>query len=398
MLLKFEAVSRPILLDQGMKLLAPLGRVFANWPWREVSPEGQREPQIAVTEEDGVPVLRAPWLAGPLRYADPVALADSLATQLVRAWARDRALAIWIDAAAVSFGEELVVLLGGRRGARGLIVAALAASGHRVFADGLLPVAAADRRGIGMGIAPRIELPLPDGLPWAQRAALLMQKDTGNGSFFHLNPGRERIACFGETAPIRAFVLLDESASGPTALRAARSGTILKRMLLHGGCEGISATQMLDRLHRLVAGAPCYRLAGGDADAARVTLRARFAMWRSGDVARAAMEPAGDPPDRRRSSGPRNPTGPCYRPSDGLSERQVEGDLFLVGGGGETIYHLNGLGAGLWRLLGEAHGLDDAVCVLRDAFPYVDHVVVEQDARALVADLTARGLLVERAG
>jgi len=74
----------------------------------------------------------------------------------------------------------------------------------------------------------------------------------------------------------------------------------------------------------------------------------------------------------------------------------VDGDLFLVDRGGNTIYHLNGLGAGLWTLLDDSHGLDDVIDVLGDAFPYMDRVALEDDVQALVGELTQRGLLLER--
>ncbi|MCK4868786.1 MAG: PqqD family protein, partial [Alphaproteobacteria bacterium] len=72
-------------------------------------------------------------------------------------------------------------------------------------------------------------------------------------------------------------------------------------------------------------------------------------------------------------------------------------DLFLVNPGGQTIYHLYGLGAGMWRLLDGSHGLDDVVTVLKEAYPDVGFEAIESDVRTLVDDLADRGLLIEKA-
>ena len=80
-----------------------------------------------------------------------------------------------------------------------------------------------------------------------------------------------------------------------------------------------------------------------------------------------------------------------------MTEELVDSDLFLANPGGQTIYHLNGLGAGLWRLLDGTHGLDDVVTVLKEAFPNVESEAIESDVLALVDDLADRGLLIEKA-
>lgn len=397
MLLQFDSITRPVLLEQGLKVLPPLGRAFAGWPHREVAREGRPDPLINVLLLDDRYVLQAPWLAEPLSYANPVALADGLVPVVQRAWLRERHSILWIEGAAVEIGGELIVLLGGRRSGKSLVAACLALGGNRIFADGMLPVLPEAGTGLSLGLAPRIRLPLPASLSWPVRSAMEMQKVNGDEALFHLNPGADKLARFGEQAPIRAFVLLDRVDGAPAALRGARQSTVLKRLVLNSGSERLDAVDVLHGLQTLVAGAACYRLAYSDPEAARATLRGRFAMWPASSINRdGGQSVLGQVAARRRPSPPRTPEGRRFCRPDGIRERMVDGDLFLVDRGGNTIYHLNGLGAGLWTLLDDSHGLDDIIDVLGDAFPYMDRVALEDDVQALVGELTQRGLLLER--
>lgn len=396
MLLQFESVTRPVLLEQGLKVLPPLARAFANWPHREVAQDGSPDALINVLLQGDRYVLQAPWLEEPATFEDPVALADGMVPAVQRAWLRERHAALWINGAAVEIASELVVLLGGRRSGKSLVAACFALGGNRLFADGLLPVLPEDKAGLSLGLAPRIRLPLPPGLSWSVRSTMEMQKVSGNSALFHLNPGKDKMARFCEKAPIRAFVLLDRVDGAAAALRAARHSTILKRLVLSSGSERLDALAVLRGLQSLVADAACYRLTYSDAEAARATLRGRFAMWPVSTIERDGGQSDANEAERRKPTPPRVPAGRLFRRPDGVYERLVDGDLFLVDRGGNTIYHLNGVGAGLWSLLGDSHGLDDVIDVLGDAFPYMDRVTLEDDVQALLGDLMQRGLLVER--
>jgi hypothetical protein len=191
--------------------------------------------------------------------------------------------------------------------------------------------------------------------------------------------------------------MLDRSASSTATVGPASSGKLLKRLLLNGFGEGMSGDELLRNVRRVVDDVPCFRMTWSDPQEAVNALCARFAIWR---------RPAADKDDqtknsskkaRRRPSGPRLPAGRRFRHRDGLTEQLVDAELFLVNPGGQTIYHLNGLAAGLWRLLDGTHGLDDVVTVLKEAFPNVASEAIEGDVKALVDDLADRGLLIEKA-
>jgi hypothetical protein len=397
MLLKFDTMCRPVQLARGLKVLPHLMRVFAGWPYREVPKAGNPGVLLNVLHDEGRYVLEAPWLRSRLHYDEAADLAQALATHVARGWFLEHPGLLWLDAAAVAFGDQIVIFVGGPRSGKSLLSASLAVSGNPVFADSILPVTPEEQQGMSLGMAPRLKLPLPEELQEPLRGLVEGQMEGGSDSIGYLQPGDGNIAHFGETASIRAFVILDRSVSSAATLSPASSGKLLKRLLLNSFGEGMTADGLLEKVQNVVGDTPCYRMAWSDPQEAVNALRARFAVWRT-PMAEAEDQAKNEPKRkaRRRPSGPRIPAGRQFSHRKGLIERLVDADLFLVNPGGQTIYHLNGLGAGLWRLLDGTHGLDDVVTVLKEAFPNADSASIESDVQTLVSDLADRGLLIEK--
>jgi hypothetical protein len=380
-----------------MKILPHLMRVFAGWPYREVPKACNPGALLNVLHENGSYVLEAPWLKSRLHYGDAAELAQGLATHVARGWFLEHPGLLWLDAAAVAFGDQIVVFVGGPRSGKSLLAASLAVSGNPVFADSILPVSPGEQKGMSLGMAPRLQLPLPEELQDPLRGRIAGLLNSGAEKVGYLEQWENNIAPFGETARIRAFVMLDRSASSAATLSPASSGKLLKRLLLNSFGEGMTADELLENVEGVVGDTACFRMAWSDPQEAVNALRARFAIWRTAladDEEQAKNQPKKKA--RRRPTGPRIPAGRQFRHRDGLSEHLVDADLFLVNPGGQTIYHLNGLGAGLWRLLDGTHGLDDVVTVLKEAYPDVEGVTIESDVKSLVGDLADRGLLIER--
>lgn len=393
--LKFQSISRPVLLAQGLKLLPHLTRVFANWPFREVPAGRFGDPAINVLQDGEAGIIQAPWIDPEQRYDNAADLADSLGRHMARCWIRDNAPVLGLAAGAVRFGGDLAVLVGGPRSGKSLLLSCLSVSGHTVFADAVLPISADTGECLSLGMAPRLRLPLPDALSSPLRDRVESGLDSGAPHLGYLTAAKAEIAAFGDRASPRAFIALDRADGGPASLRPATASALLKRLLLGSADSLPSRGAALALLHELVGDAPCYRLTWSDPSEAVSALRARLAIWPDAeDGLHLALRSASPP--QRRVSGPRRPAGRLYRHVEGLDERLVDGTMFLVIPDGEAIYHLNGLGTGLWRLLDGSHGLDDVIAVLQDAFPTVDRTLIEGDVLRLIADLVERGLLVEQ--
>ncbi len=85
--------------------------------------------------------------------------------------------------------------------------------------------------------------------------------------------------------------------------------------------------------------------------------------------------------------------GVLVRRNPKVTEKTVDGEIFLVNPDSQGIYHLNAVGTVLWRLLAEPIGVAEAAAMLHQAFPDVSGAQIERDVAALLADLAARGLV-----
>lgn len=83
-----------------------------------------------------------------------------------------------------------------------------------------------------------------------------------------------------------------------------------------------------------------------------------------------------------------------YRRHSGVSETAVEDDLFLVMPDTQGIFHLNAVGAALWRLLSAPHSRSEAATILASAFPDVAPVQLSADVDRFFEHLSWGGLIV----
>lgn len=193
----------------------------------------------------------------------------------------------------------------------------------------------------------------------------------------------DTLASHGDELPIGGFVLLDRRPGIAATLAQVSRGEMLKRVILKNFAHEVGATEVLDRLHDIVGGARCYRLSYADGAEAVDVLQAAFA----------------DRPSQSPSLAPTSATttaaslhGQISR-ALGIVEKAVDGDMFLANPAGETIYHLNVIGAALWRLMDQPVFPGDVLATLRAAFPDVAAERIESDLDAMLSDLEKRRLI-----
>jgi len=82
-----------------------------------------------------------------------------------------------------------------------------------------------------------------------------------------------------------------------------------------------------------------------------------------------------------------------YTRSEGITERQVDDVIFLVNPDNEALYHLNSVGAALWRLLEIETSGEQAADIICQAFPDADPTTVKTDIVKLIAELADHHLI-----
>ena len=84
-----------------------------------------------------------------------------------------------------------------------------------------------------------------------------------------------------------------------------------------------------------------------------------------------------------------------YQRKPGVSETELDGEIFLVQPDDGEVFYLDAMGAGLWRLIAVPQSFDEAVTVFRNAFPDIDSERVESDLKSALQILLDRGLVEE---
>lgn len=384
MKLQFEQAPHPVYIEDGDAVRPVLNSVFRRWAFKESDGSVPDESGIVATRTKRGYQVEAPWLEEPRRYSDDVNLACGLAVLVNRSMLGEDEGLLCLHGAGVAIGGRVVVFPNYYRAGKSTLTVCLAAAGARVFSDDILPILPDDSC-MALGISPRLRLPLPEAAGLRTAAFVKSHAGAVNKQYLYVELDEDGQAPFGATAPFGGFVLLDRKDDGPASLEAVGMGEVLKQLVLRNFVRQMSADESLKRLHGIVSGSRCFRLTYSNGDEASDLLMDRFG------TAGAATLPS-DAEDTKivEASG-----APAEHPrrKAGIGERLVDGDLFLIGETGESIFHLNPVGAGLWRLMDGDCSVEEAIAVLGEAFPDADPAGIERDVNKLIGDMQARGLL-----
>jgi hypothetical protein len=305
-----------------------------------------------------------------------------------------------LHAAAVRIGESLICFPSVQRAGKSTLCVALAARGHTLYCDDVLPVEPKHDFGVALGIAPRLRKPLPRsfGANLSRFVARRARPSDRRWTYVNLGPGE--IAPLGESAPIRAFVLLQRGASRARFEVVSRSA-MLEEILLQNFARKLPPVEILDRLMRLTGRVPCYRLHYGSISGAARLLEQTFSGKQPPGVRKpkVPIEREQDTPRgvRTRKSGAaarrRGLTG-RFRRAPGVAAREVAGEFFVAARGPKTIHHLDRTASAAWRALAAPKSADELVALFAVAFPDTPKRKLVSDVTRLLAFLKEAGVIV----
>jgi len=345
--------------------------------------------------------LESPWLAEPFYDDTEVGIVCAFILDLIAAYVAERPSLFCLHCAAAEFAGRLVVFPSSYRAGKSTMAARLAAAGIPLHTDDVLAVTSSGDQGVALGIAPRLRLPLPHGAGRQLRRFVARHRGPSNQRYLYLDlpPGAQ--APHGRQAPIGGFVLLDRQPGGRAELVPASKAQVLQRVIAQHFARSFAATAMVGRLRGLVERVPCFCLRYARLDDAVGVLQERFAEW-------PAATPTQNVPAYERWAAPRHAlrapeperwadgaaSGPHFQQRAPVALHALDGELFLVDPRDQSIFHLNPMGVGLWRLLREPTTAAAAIDVLQAAFPAVDPQRIEHDVTTLLGDLLANDLIV----
>lgn len=320
----------------------------------------------------------------------------------VSAYIDDNPVRFCFHCAAAMFAGRLVMFPSRSHAGKSTLIGRLAASGHVVFCDDILPVSEDRGGGIALGIAPRLRLPLPQAASIRFRQFVSSHTAASDGRYLYLGLPDGGLAPHGRTAPLGAVVLLDRRPDGPAVLGLASRSSILQSLIMQNFARHAPAGDLLDQLHGVMDTLPRLVLRYSDLEEATALLEETFATWPPRldalassaplDVADPAMAPEEDfpPLDAERRYAP----GMSFLQNPNVSLRAVEGELFLADEEGTSIHRLNTVGAGLWNLLAEPVTQQEAIGVLCGAFPDADRAAVVENVRRIFAALSGARFII----
>ena len=396
--LQFDDITTPVALDGASGLLAVMPAIVHGWHFRRMPepPHAAAEPIRISVEQDSF-VIRSRWLDKPTRHDELVNVICALIIELVWAYLEDHPEVLCLHGAAAEFAGRLVVFPNKYHAGKSLLTGCLAAAGQRIFTDDILPIEVgrpdAIIKGVALGIAPRLRLPLPDNLSAAERQFLDANSGPASRRYRYLSLDDRRQARRHARLPVGAIVLLSRQDEGEAVLEDVGQGEILRDVVWQNFARRMPSGNILHVLQKLVSGVGLFRLRYSDAAGAVAELQAAFAGWTAPD-ARLDDEAGAARPDQAVTIDKLLPVpAGHYRQMPGVYEHASGKEHFLADGDGVAIHHLNPTAATIWRLLAEPSTRQDVVDLFHSAFPDQPLHQITEDVSGLIDKLHAKQLL-----
>ena len=270
----------PVVVRGAAEPLAALPLFLHGWTF-DAAPVGLA-PDIEVLrrgpDEFGV-VTHGP-AAGAIDASGPLDAANALAGAAIAAYvARDPDL-VCLHCGSVRIGGGVVALIGPTGAGKSTLALMLAEAGHRLFGDDRLAVSlprdGLAPEGIGVGLAPKMRLPLPPGRGDDFAGFIEARAAYWGEDAVYLRPRAGEAAGLGERAPLAAVIVLERVAVGGPTLVPLGAADAVRALLAECFAPHVPAERLVPALERLVRAVAAWRLTFADSAKAAAALAARF--------------------------------------------------------------------------------------------------------------------------
>lgn len=400
---KFLGLKNPVRLDQPDIVLPLMRWVFANWPHEAVAENGTPFAQIGPVEDGTKWRLVAPLAEKPDSILQPVNAICDLVCEVSWERLRSRPDLLCLHAAAVPFGDRLVIFPNQRRAGKSLLTATLARKGHAVFTDDFVPLAVDPETriisGVANGIAPRLRLPLPDTLSPEHAAWIEAHITTRNKQYGYLS--EIDLPLSGTEMPVGAIVMLDRDMElqTPATLSPVAADEAFAAIMKQNFGRQVHSGAILTITEAITASVPVLRLTYRDVDEAAELLRNNALL---SDLPAARITAEGRPmpdlpaPVKTPFRAPEGPFDPAltYKRADGVVAVQTEQAIYVADPLGHAIRRLNASLSIFWTLLEEPVTASEMAAVMQEIYPDVPPAQLHADAEQAVRFLWEKRLAV----
>ncbi len=390
-LLRFPGVDVQVALTNAEPVADALGTVLRGWVPEQTTSLDPDARQTSVIGTGDTYAARSSYLDETIAGLGVAGAACAVVADLAEDYFSTRPGCLALHCAAFRFNDRLIAMTGPSRAGKSPLAARVTMEPDMsLFCDDVLPLLPTGNA-VGLGIAPRLRLPLPAACTDAFRAHVTTNKGPSDARYAYLCA--PNVAAHGTNAPLSVLLILDRRNEASARLHHVAEDEALHFLLSQNMADLQTANAAFHRLSALLSGIICLRLVYADLEEALALVRHAF----GGVEAVNPDVPIG--PVLPKAATAALPVSDM--PSDLIWSRQpdvtmqTKGDAaFLWLPGMQRIWHMNQLGLAVWTLLeipGSAHDIAE---VLTDHFPDQDKAGLIADVNALLQALARDGLIV----
>lgn len=388
--LRFPGTALQVVLENAAPVADALAAAVKGW-----APDHQNRPDpslrtSSVLGVDAVFAASSSYLGETIHGLGVAGAACAVIADLAEDFFVTRPGCLALHGAAFAFHDRLIAMTGPSRAGKSTLAARLTQeTDMAVFCDDVLPLLP-DGNAVGLGIAPRLRLPLPDTASATFRAHVARYLGPRDDRYGYLcSPN---VAPHDTRMPLSVLLILDRRPQGKSALHHVAADEALHYLLAQNMADLQSAEHAYDQLTNLLGQITCLRLVYSDLEQAVALIRHAFGgqavpapdVVIGPAVAKAPSKclPQTDLPADIRWS---------RRPDVTLQTKADAAFLWLPGR--QVIWHMNALALAVWTLLEIPGSARDIGQVLAEHFPDQDAASLTDDVNALLQALAKNDLI-----
>lgn len=395
--LHYPGETRQVILQDAPEVMSGLAATLRGWtPVSSSSPPADTLNTVntltSVIGGDRGFSIGSVFLEEPMSGLPAASAVCGVIADLAQSFFEGRPGCMALHCGAVRIGGRLIAFTGSARAGKSTLMARLTAEPDlEVFCDDVLPVLD-DGLAFGLGIAPRLRLPLPE------RSSAMFRTHVAN----HSGPQDEKyayvcaptVAPHGTRAPLSAFVLLARDAGSTAQLHRMRRSEAVRHLLAQNMADPGDGAANFERVSSMAESLLCLKLVYCDLEDAVALIRAAFgdttlpsASVRIHDISEHEAS------DCASVAAPLADLGLAWRRQDHVTLRRVENEMFLWKPADNSFFHLNQTAAAVWTLLETPQSGDDLVEVLADIYQDVATDHIAQGIGELLGAMLAEDLI-----
>ncbi len=390
--LQFRGVTLSVRLVDAPEVEIALAQALKGWPVDAApNPDAQSREAVICGTQDGF-TTHSVYLEESLNGLGVAGATCAAIADLAQDYFESRPGSLALHCAAFRFNDRLIAMTGPSRAGKSTLAARMTQEPDvEVFCDDVLPMPS-DGIAIGLGIAPRLRLPLPDTVSPAFKAHVARHTGPNDNRYAYLCA--PTVAPHGTRASLSVLLILDRRDAATARLHSVADDEALHFLLSQNMSDLNTPQAAFDRLSDLLSGITCLRLVYSDLEDAVALIRRAFGTTTplAADVeigpilpeATHARHPQADlPPDICWS---RNPEVVIQQKADGA---------FLWQPGRQMIWHMNALALAVWVLLEIPGSATELATTLHEHFPDQTLCDLIRDVNTLLQALSHDGLIEE---